>query len=454
MNTLHCLIRTQIHGQLRFHDNSRSNCFGAVKLDYLNPHKQAFITHHYMLKREKNQLEFNEKSLRNEESALYGVERLTETERMQMFVQTQLRSNNKLVIGRIQIPSRKLMSVSIIDHNTLLVDEFEHVYLRKRYNDALFTIDRLFQYLLNESKCDVDRQYLLAYDHTSDAINIFAEDVQTKNDKDTKSEQDEKIKQSEDTNGIKDDNTVKNAKDLKKDTVLKMKEDVQKENGVKTETKMEVRTDMKSELDVKSETNIKPENQPEADIQMKGDTETETNTVPELDISMAEPELQDKEDADIESKANVKSETGIKLKEDAKIGNNASSDIDTKMKTDIKMGNDVKSDIDAKIKEAEDQKQEVKSNEGADERRQLFDFHGYVDEFCGKLNDNKIDYIPPYSIRYRGTMKSNHIPDISPPTNSDLPKPCQMFLFHGYCPKYHAQISNDRRNKNKKNRLS
>merc|ERR1712129_19798 len=130
-----------------------------------------------MVKREENSLQTAgaKGSLREAEATMYGVERLTESERMRFYMQTQLRSNHKLIIGRVSMPSRKLMSVNLIDHNTLLVDETEHIYLHKRYQDALAIIDRLFAYLMNESDCAVDKQYLLAYDHTSDSINIFCE---------------------------------------------------------------------------------------------------------------------------------------------------------------------------------------------------------------------------------------------------------------------------------------
>merc|ERR1719474_296613 len=72
---------------------------------------------------------------------------------------------------------------------------------------------------------------------------------------------------------------------------------------------------------------------------------------------------------------------------------------------------------------------------------ELFDFHGFIDEFCGDLScfeEKEIEYIPPYPIMYRGTFSRCHIPDIAPPANAELPRPCQMFLFHGFCPKYFA----------------
>eukprot|EP01083_Nonionella_stella_P013208 37236_1 len=250
LNGLHCLIRTQTYGQF-----ASENSYATLKVDYLNPHKQAFIAHHKM--KDEMRKDDAANSLRNAESALYGVERLTDSERLQWFMQTHIRPNNKLIVGRMQIPSRKLISCAVIDHKTLLTDHLEHVYLQTRYNQGLCLMERLFEYLLNHCVSAFEnKQCLVAYNAQSNAINIFLE---------------------------------------------------YEEN------------------------------------------------------------------------------------------NSDTSD------------------------------------------QSLFDFHGYIDTMCGQVDLTKIDYIAPYSIVYRGVMMQCHIPDVSPPANAELPRPCQMFLFHGFCPKYHAE---------------
>lgn len=250
LNAFHCLIRTQIYGQ------SKQCCFGTVKLDYLNPNKQAFISHHNM-KESSTDNNVSPHSLRHAESTLYGVEKLTDSERLQLFIQTSLRKNNRLIIGRMRIPSRKLISCNVIDHNTLLIDESEHVHLHNRYNNALYLIDALFKYLLNECQCDVNKQYVLVYNHHNDQINIFSQS--------------------------------------KHDTIV----------------------------------------------------------------------------------------------------------------------------------------------EDKNAKQQYLDFDAMI-ESLGNLDPFSMEYIAPYSMSYRGVLSKCHIPNLAPPNTDTLPKPCHMFLFHGFCPIVHG----------------
>lgn len=274
LNALHCVVRTQTYGQMTF-SNLTSNCYATVKLDYLNQHKQTFISHHDM-KLDDNSNGSNTSisptSLRTAERTLYGVERWTESERMRLYLQCQLRSNTRLLIGRVAVPSRKLMSINMVDPKTLLIDELEHIHLNRRYQNGLFLMERLFQWLLGSPELKENVQYLLGYNADSDEMNIFSKPI-----------------------------------------------------------------------------------------------EPETNAL-----------------------------------------NPMSDSVDT---------------------------------EPAENEMELFDFNGYIDEFCGDLNcfeDPEVEYIAPYPIMYRGTFESCHIPDIAPPANAELPKPCQMFLFHGFCPKFFA----------------
>ncbi len=259
LNDLHLLIRTKTFGQLIDCNNNKYNCYATLKLDYLNQFKQAFITHHKMKSKGKIN---NSESLRDMEYSLYGIERLIESERLKLYILNKLRINNKLIIGRMQIPSLKLLSINIIKYKTLLNDKIEHIYLENRYKNGLYLINKLFKYLLNDIKCNINKQYL-AYDSNTDSINIFQE---------------------------------------------------------------------------------------------------------------------------IENKTNENEE-------------------------------------------------------------ELFSFHGFINKMCGIItiaNDISIsnEFILPYSILYHGIqLNINHIPNISPPTNSQLPKLCQMFLFHGLCPK--QQLNNE-----------
>merc|ERR1719474_768751 len=202
LNALHCLIRTQTYGKMTFSNHHglgtlTSNCYATVKVDYLSPNKQAFISHHDMKGDDDSTSNstpssststssngsnhrqtvdrMKPTSLRTAERALYGVERLTESERMRLFLQCQLRSNDRLLIGRVGVSSRKLMSCNMVDPNTLLTDDLEHVQLESRYQNGLFMMERLFQWLLTESSLQRDVQYLLAFDSNCDEITIFVE---------------------------------------------------------------------------------------------------------------------------------------------------------------------------------------------------------------------------------------------------------------------------------------
>ena len=79
-----------------------------------------------------------------------------------------------------------------------------------------------------------------------------------------------------------------------------------------------------------------------------------------------------------------------------------------------------------------------------------FNLGDYAEQFTCQRDIDTIEFIEPYSVRYRGAAHC-HVASMFPPSEKQFPKVCPMFNYYGFCPKQQEYVLKSRNLKRAQN---